>query len=106
VKPGDEFRIQERTMKKIKPWWGRLTVMESPVDEEQRDSGIIVPLKHEESAPFKRGVLLDIDDFWRTDGKQVADIIEVGTVVYYLNGILIGDVTIVDPGDILAYESE
>lgn len=96
----------EITMKQLRPFWGRLTVMESPVDEEQRTSGLVVPIAFDGDAGIKRGVVLYLDDTYRDDGHKLEERIPAGTPVYYKGGTKIGDVVILEPEEILAYEAE
>jgi co-chaperonin GroES (HSP10) len=92
---------------RVRPFWGRVAIMESPVDQEQRPSGLIVPLKHEEiEETCRRGVVLHIDQrYHELDGWGVyAQQIDAGTVVYFTKGVRVGDTWIVDISDVLAYE--
>lgn len=102
------MNTSEIIMRKVKPFWGRATVMASPVDEEQLQSGLILPVKLDETHGVKRGVLVDVDRHWddATPGRLVSDQIRTGMAVYYRNGIQIGDVIVVEMGDIIAYEEE
>lgn len=88
-------------MKNVRPFYGRATVQESQVEEEQLASGLVVPFKSDGS-PFKRGVVLEVSH----DPPHLgADSLEAGMVVYYRHGVKIGDVTVVELSDVLAYES-
>lgn len=96
------------TMKNVLPFWGRATLMDSPVDEATRESGLIVPLTAEAGTDVKRGVLLALDEHWdnRNEGYRICDQIHVGMVVYYKGGIKIGDVIVVEMNQIIAYEGD
>lgn len=97
----------ELTMKHVRPFWGRVTVLESLVDEATRDSGLIVPLVHDSDDGVKRGVVADVDDDWDDPGrKRACERLPPGTAVYYRGGIRIGDVIILEIGEILAVEEE
>lgn len=88
-------------MKNVKPFYGRVTVAESTVEEEQRQSGIVIPIRHEGSDTFHRGVLLDVaNDPPHPGGEELRP----GMVIYYRIGTKIGDVIVVNLSEILAYE--
>lgn len=89
---------QEITMKQLRPFWRRVTVLPSPVDEAHRSSGMIVPITVD--AGIARGVVVDVAEGWGGHG------IGVGTVVYYFqtNAIQIGDLLVVDLEDVMAFE--
>lgn len=89
-------------MKKLKPYASRATVMPSNVDEEQTAAGVILPLQHDD-AKVTRAVLVDFD---ARAGDQGLVVLQPGTVVYYRrgSGFVIGDVTVIEVEDILAYE--
>ncbi len=90
------------TMHRLRPMYGYATVLESGVDEEQRDSGLIVPVGTEQTV-LRRGVILHVSDA----GGDYSDKLPAGTVVYYRGGIRIADVVLVDIADeIVAYEEE
>lgn len=85
------------TMHRLRPMYGYATLIQSTVDEEQRDSGLIVPI----GAELKRGVILHLADV----GGDYSTLLPEGTVVFYRNGTSIGDVVLVSISeDILAYE--
>lgn len=85
-------------MKHLRPFWRRVTVLPSPVDEAHRNSGMIVPITVENG--YKRGVVVDINENWAGYG------IQTGTVIYYFdgNGVQVGDLTVVDLEDVIAFE--
>jgi co-chaperonin GroES (HSP10) len=98
------------TVRGILPFYGRITVAPSPVDEEQRESGLIVPIRHEEiRKDSDRGIVLAVDVAYYEAtgewGEYVSKLIP-GTVVHFRRGVQIGDFVIIDLDDILAYESE
>lgn len=82
---------------------GRATVQESPVDEAQRDSGLVVPLSFDGDDGVKRGVLLNVAP---DPGTYAGDPLPRGTVVWYRGGVRIQDVVVVDLANILAYEAD
>ena len=91
----------ELTMKQIRPFWNSVTVADTLVDEEQRTSGLILPIMGDyNQTPFHRGVVLE------TSGENFADadVLKPGMVVFFVDGVKIGDVWVVDTTDILAYE--
>lgn len=87
----------------LRPFWGRVAVIESSVDEEQRASGLIVPFELQPG--IKRGMVIALDNNgeWHPSYK-VDEILPPGTVVYFKGGDKIGDTHILDNEDILAYE--
>lgn len=95
-------------MKAIKPFWGRVAVMDTPVDEVVRDSGLSVPIKSDDfNQPFRRCVVASVDSDWSdTDRKNACELIVPGTVVYIKHdaGVRIIDLYVIELGDILAYE--
>lgn len=88
--------------KELRPFWGRVAVLPSPVDEEERPSGLVLPLKHEDDAGILRGVVVALDEVY--DQTRNFERISAGTVVYYRGGVRIRDVVILDAAEILAYE--
>lgn len=92
----------ELTMKSLRPFWsllpGRVTVIASSATEEQRESGLVVPITHDGDDGAKRGVVLDVTE----EGTPI----EAGSVIFYRRGIKIGDVVVVDLVDVLAYEAD
>ncbi len=90
----------ELTMKAVRPFWatqGRATVIASDATEEQRSSGLFVPMVYEGDDGIKRGVVIDVTE-------PVA--LDRGTVIFYYHGIKVGDVVVVDLVNVIAYESE
>jgi len=94
---------QTETAVKILPFWGRITLVESPVDEEQHKSGLVLP--HSVDEGVHRGVVQSVDQFHHEEVESITDL-RPGTVVYYRAGTKILDVVVVNRSDILAYESE
>lgn len=91
------------TKLKIKPFCNSVSVLPSPVDEEQRASGIIVPISYDEGVNVARGVIIDVGachcESWES--------LRSGIVVYYRGyGIKVGELIIVDHDAIVAYEEE
>lgn len=98
-----ETTVAER---QLRPFWGRVTVIESAVDEEERESGLIVPLAGLDEK-VRRGVVLHIDQTYHdTEGhwNAYARQINSGTVVYFKDGHRILDTWVVDISDVLAFE--
>jgi hypothetical protein len=91
------------TMVGLRPFWGRVTVLPSPVDEIQRDSGVIVPITgawdDEGTRPFERGIVLHV----AACGVPAEAALPEGSVVYYESGDRIGDVVVVKFQDIVAF---
>jgi hypothetical protein len=81
----------------LRPFWGRIIVAPSPVDEAQHKSGLIVPTHYEGDDDVKRGIVLaaDLDD--------LDDELPPGTVVYYVGGIRVLDLIVLDRQEVLAY---
>jgi hypothetical protein len=96
---------QTLTMRDVRPFWGRATLMESPVDDAQRPSGLIVPMGKDAGSDVKRGVLLHIDEHW-DESQLVSDQLKPGMAVFYRGGVSIADVIVVEMNEILAYELE
>jgi hypothetical protein len=97
----------EVMMNQLRPFWQTVTVIESGVDEEERPSGLIVPVsvvqdKHE-TGKVRRGVVLHTANFDHTD-TSAAEILHAGTVIYFTGGYAIGDIIVVSLNEILAYE--
>jgi co-chaperonin GroES (HSP10) len=80
------------------PHWSRAVVAPSPVDEDQTESGLIIPHTHGDGRQdFERGVVVALE-------PDTTSALEVGMVVYYRRGWKIRDHVVVDLPDILAYE--
>lgn len=90
------MNVPEPRMHQLRPFGGRVIVMESEVSEDQLSSGLIVPILAESSS-YKRGVVLQIDE------SLGAGVLSPGMVVYYSYGTKIGDVTLIEPASIIAY---
>jgi hypothetical protein len=88
---------------RLRPFWGRVLVLESPVDESERPSGLIVPMGEAGSTQVKRGVVLHIDP-WHGEPIPSAEEILPGTVVYYIDGVQVLDGVILERSQIYAYE--
>lgn len=97
-------------MDKVRPFWGRILVIDSPVDEEQLQSGLIVPIQSKEYSALTRAVVIQHDphyiDHEDTLGYPHITVLPLGTVVWYLTdlGKRIGDVVVLDVDDIWAFE--
>jgi co-chaperonin GroES (HSP10) len=93
----------------LRPFWGRVTVQESPVDETETPSGLVLPLKHEGDDGLVRGIVLHCSDS-SLNGLtcDAAAVLSRGTVVYYRAkaGMKISGVVILDFADVLAYEED
>ena len=99
------------TMHRLRPHWGHVTVLESPVDEEQRASGLIVPLNHQRHGEaLQRGIVLHCSEYDQWGRPHEEDdghgLLEQGTVVYFREGHRVGDVIVVNRSDVLAYVTE
>jgi co-chaperonin GroES (HSP10) len=91
--------------KTIRPFWGRVSVLPSPVEETERPSGVIVPMKFDGADDVKRGVVLAVDDDWvEPERKRAAELLPPGTVVYYKGGTRIHDVVVLGMAEIVAFE--
>jgi len=92
-------------MKHVRPFWGRATVIDTPVEEVVRDSGIAVPLTFHGDDGVKRGVVDHVDDDWDDpDRKRATELLRPGTVVFYRGGVRVGDVVVLELNEILAFE--
>lgn len=90
----------------VHPWVGMCSVLESPVDtaEEQRASGLIV--RHDDDNPWttlKRGIIVEIAEGSNFLASGV-DALSNQDVIYFTTGYKIGDIVIVNLGNIIAYE--
>lgn len=94
----------EATIAKILPFWGRVSVIPSPVDEAQLDSGLVVPMTYDGDDDIRRGVVQAID-LASNEQMESPELLVPGTVVYYRNGVRILDVIVVERNDIIAYEA-
>ena len=88
----------EPTMHRLRPFTGYVTVIESDVDEEQRKSGLIVPLG---GSSLRRGVVLHVSA--DAQDSLAAALLPEGTVVYFQHGETVADVVIVPLLSIVAY---
>ena|SRR5665213_1383463 len=94
---------QQPVMHRLRPFTGYVTVIESEVDEEQRTSGLIVPLG---GSDLRRGVVLHTPDVAYEDVpmfEAAAQLLTEGTVVYFRQGERIADVIVVAIHDVVAY---
>jgi len=101
---------QKVIMERLRPFWGRIAIIESPVDETELASGLIVPIEMEDSL-LKRGVVVHHDKHYKEHseaGYPTTELIPEGTVVYYMaaNSNRIGDIVLVDADDIWGFEEE
>jgi len=98
----------------IRPFWGRVAVIDSPVDEIETRSGLIVPVSHghvgDDHFVPRRAIVQEIDATYGDNppGQMVelARLLEPGTVVhYYDEGWRIGELVLILPSQIVAYEA-
>lgn len=98
----------ERVLAKaVRPFWGRVAVLPSPVDEIETGSGIVIPLEHEDDAGVERGVVFRIDESWNESQPQqrtAAEQLSPGTVVWYRGGVRVRDVVVLEMSEIYAFE--
>jgi hypothetical protein len=87
---------------RLRPFWGRIMVLPSNLDDEARPSGLVVPLVYRDS-PVKRGIVAHVDRT-RAEQSESIDDIEPGTVVYYVDGLRIQDCVMLLRHEIVAYE--
>jgi co-chaperonin GroES (HSP10) len=94
----------QRLQKGLKPFWGRVMVLPSPVDEAQLPSGLIVPINGKGDA--ERGVVVAADEAYDEayPGYDISKILPVGTIVYYEHGVQIGEYIFIEGRDIYAFE--
>ena len=92
----------------LRPFWGRVSVLPSPVDEEQRESGLVVPLRYEGDQNVARGIVEAVDETGsHPDLVNAYEVIRPGTVVYYRDDDKlprIRGLVLLAIGEILAYE--
>jgi co-chaperonin GroES (HSP10) len=93
----------EATTANLRPFWGRIMVIPSSVDEHERRSGLIVPMEYEGDEQVRRGVVVHIDN-WRAEPTETARDLLPGTIVYYKGGVRVADAVILERNEILAYE--
>jgi co-chaperonin GroES (HSP10) len=101
--------VQSAVAAALRPFWGCVTVSESPVDETETPSGLVLPMKHEADDGILRGVVLHCSDRAAAGLTcDAADQLVPGTVVYYsaMAALKIAGVTILHHSDVLAYEEE
>lgn len=91
----------------VRPFWGRATLIESPVDESELESGLVLPHTFDGDGGVKRGVIQDVDPFWDEipSHEHVRENLKPGTVVFYTGGTRIRDVVVVQMIEILAFET-
>lgn len=90
-------------LKRIRPYYGRFAVVESDVDQEQRDSGLIVPIELEQGV--RRGVIAHVDWIDGEEGLEYAkERVGEGSAVYFRGGVKISDMWFISSADIIAYE--
>lgn len=87
------------TMVALRPCWGHFTVLPSPVDEVERQSGVIVPISSAEHSEYTRGIVLHVASGGIPEDAKLPE----GSVVYYWGGARIGDVVVVGYEGIVAY---
>ena len=91
---------------KVHPFWGRVSVIESPVDETQQPSGLILPWAADEKH-LLRGVVTGNDPTYDSDDSyRYSDVLKPGVIVWYTHGVRVRDVVIVNASDIYAFETE
>lgn len=88
-----------KTETRVRPFFGRVAVLESPVDEHQKASGLILPW-NEDDEHLRRGVIVATEE--RGDGYS--DVLQPGTVIWYSHGKRVLDVTMVDYENVYGYE--
>lgn len=93
--------MEVQTDAQVKPFWGRVSVANTPVDEHQRDTGLILPFGSIEDH-LVRGVVVAVDSAY--ENSTYAGVLQPGMIVWYRAGRRILDVTIVDFEDIYAYQ--
>jgi len=99
------------TAKMIRPFWGRVALLPSPVDEYERASGLVVPDHYDGShesghVGIYRGIVIAIDPNTEAiPGFPSAEWLPVGTVCWYTSGgYTVRDTVIIAPEDIIAIE--
>lgn len=99
---------QTLIMHKVRPFWGRVLVMDSVVDQEETASGIIVPVQ-DESSDLTRAIVVNHDPYYVVNPSMAnypqVELLPIGTVVWYARGRKVGDVVIIDVDDIWAFEA-
>jgi hypothetical protein len=87
----------------LRPYYGRIAVLESIVDEVARPSGLVVPFEMDPNV--KRGVISHVDYVDDSEAEEyVKERLAPGVVVYYMGGVSISDITFVQSSEIIAYE--
>jgi co-chaperonin GroES (HSP10) len=95
--------VEPGTLSLVRPFWGRVTVAESTVDEDQRASGLVLPVRYEGDDGVRRGIVLDV----AVGGyaSDAVDCLEPGMLIYFRRSVKIDhDVLVVELSDVLAYE--
>ncbi len=88
---------------RLRPFWGRIMVIPSSLDEEQRASGLILPVVGESYTPVRRGVVAHVDKVRHELADSIDELVP-GTVVYYIDGLRIADAVMLNRSEIVAYE--
>lgn len=87
----------------IRPFCNAVTVIESPVDEQELASGIVLPINHSDKPDIFRGVVVASGSCHCQDWEKIHN----GVVIYYIKSMqLPEDLKLVFHDDILAYEEE
>lgn len=99
------------TIKTLRPYvgHGRATISESPVDETQRDSGLIVPLAFDGDDGLKRGIILHVayDPAYPSPLDTIGGLtLDSGVAVFFRRGVNIAGTIVVELHDVIAYEAD
>lgn len=86
--------------KHLKPYYARITVLPTPVDEVQHENGLILPI--DLTAGVERGVVEATSESHDESPWGFPP----GTIVYYFlhDAVQIGEVQVVKLEDVIAYE--
>lgn len=100
---------------RILPFWGRVTIVESPIDEEETTSGLVIPRSAlasgapDDGPVARRGIVQSVEFDIYHEGEPAriaAEKLTPGMVVYFRKPTRIGaDLLAVEFNDVLAYES-
>lgn len=93
----------ETSTTNLRPFWGRIMVIPSIANEQERVSGLIVPMEWEGDEEVRRGVVIHVDRLRDATYESTTEI-EPGVVVYYQGGVKVLDTVVLERHEILAFE--
>ena len=92
----------ETPTERLRPFWGRIMVIPSDLDEVRRASGLIHPYLGDHT-PVKRGVVAHVDKARIEQTESIEELVP-GVVVYYIGGLEVCDAIMLNRQEIVAFE--